>query len=85
MTYALFIPLCFNYFLKCYALEIDPLLYILFFFLMEEDQKSKFKGHFSVTFLRRSHQVFSCLVTYSSQVMHAVVYLNFMKATIIRP
>lgn len=56
-----------------------------FFFLMEEDQKSKFKGHFSVTFLRRSHQVFSCLVTYSSQVMHAVVYLNFMKATIIRP
>lgn len=52
---------------------------------MEEDQKPKLNGHFSVTFLRRSHQVFSCLVTYCSQVMHAVVYLNFMKATIIHP
>ena len=57
----------------------------LLFFLMEEDQKPKLNGHFSVTFLRRSHQVFSCLVTYCSQVMHAVVYLNFMKATIIHP
>lgn len=50
---------------------------------MEEDQKSKLNGHFSVTFLQRSHQVFSCLVTYSSQVVHIMVYLNFMKATII--